>query len=84
MAGSSSRSASGGDTFPEGNLNPRVACADRWKRAERLGALVAFWREHHAARLALRAGDRGAVFPVGTWSAVRVYGARAAPASAAA
>ena len=76
--------APAGGTFPEGGLNPRIACADRWKRAERLGALVAFWHEHHAARQALRAGDRGAVFPVGTWSAVRVYGARAAPASAAA
>jgi hypothetical protein len=76
--------APAGGTFPEGGLNPRIACADRWKRAERLGALVSFWHEHHAARLALQAGDRGVLFPLGTWGAVRVYGARAAPASAAA
>ena len=75
--------APAGGTFPDGGLNPRLACADKWKRLERQGALVAFWREHQIARDRFRAGERAVLFPAGTWGAVRVMGARASPAFAA-
>jgi putative transposase len=64
---------------PDAKLNPRVACKDRWKRAERLQALVEFWQTHRVAYLAFRSGKRRTLFPPGTWGAVKLYGARAAP-----
>ena len=70
-----------GGTRPEGDLNPRVAARDPWKRIEAKQALAAFWVEHRRCFLAFRAGHRRVAFPAGTWAAVRVMGARARPAA---
>ena len=70
-----------GSSAPTFGLNPRVACRDRWKRAERLQDLVQFWREHHEASVRFRAGERDVVFPAGTWLYRVVYGARCRPAA---
>ena len=73
-----------GPSTPGFDLNPRVACRDRWRRAERLQGLVQFWREHHEASVRFRAGERDVVFPAGTWLYHVVYGARCRPATTAA
>ena len=75
-----------GPSTPSFELNPRLACRDRWKRAERLQDLVQFWRDHHEheASVRFRAGERDVVFPAGTWLYRVVYGARCRPATPAA
>jgi len=52
---------------PRGNLNPRIAASDTWKRIEVLGRLVEFLRAYREAWLAWKDGNRGAVFPAGTY-----------------
>jgi REP element-mobilizing transposase RayT len=56
-----------GSTWPDGSLNPRVACRDKWRRIELLEAEVSFWAEHAEARARFRAGERDVLFPAGTW-----------------
>lgn len=73
-----------GSSAPTFGLNPRLACRDRWKRVERLQGLVQFWREHHEASVRFRAGERGVLFPVGTWLYRVAFGARCRPATTAA
>lgn len=63
-------------TPPPGDRTPRELRRYRWKEAERRRANREFLRRHREARLAFQAGDREAIFPAGTWRAVRVYGAR--------
>jgi putative transposase len=48
-------------------LNPRVAARDRWKRVEALARLTAFLAEYRSAWRAWRAGERGVLFPPGTY-----------------
>jgi putative transposase len=52
---------------PLGQLNPRVAARDKWKRIEALGRLVSFLADYHTALREWRAGRRDAVFPAGTY-----------------
>lgn len=63
-------------TPPPGRKPPRELRRNRWKERERRATSEEFLRRHREARLAFLAGDREAVFPAGTWKAVRVYGAR--------
>lgn len=63
----------------KGSLNPRLSWSDRWTRHERTRELLEFWLQHREARDRFRSGEREVVFPRGTWLAVRVNGARAAP-----
>jgi REP element-mobilizing transposase RayT len=51
---------------PHRQLNPRVACEDKWKRIETLSRLASFLRAYREAREALRRGVRS-VFPAGTY-----------------
>lgn len=52
---------------PRRGLNPRVAAKDKWKRIEALGRLKEFLDAYRTAWVAWRAGQRGAVFPLGTY-----------------
>lgn len=56
---------SGGE--PRRRLNPRIAGRDRWKRIEALSRLVGFLRAYRDARRAMQNGERGVVFPAGTY-----------------
>jgi len=71
-----------GGTMPDGSLNPRVACKDKWRRIQMLQGLAAFWQAHREAYLRFRAGQRQVLFPAGTYGARVFYGARCAPARA--
>lgn len=70
-----------GGGVSKGSLNPRLSWSNRWKRHERTRELLEFWLQHREARDRFRSGEREVVFPPGTWLAVRVNGARAAPAA---
>jgi len=52
---------------PRRDVHPRVAARDRWKRIEVLGRLVDFLSSYRAAWNAWQSGERGVVFPVGTY-----------------
>ena len=52
---------------PLGQLNPRVAGRNKWKRIERLTRLASFLTDYRDALLAWRAGHRRTVFPAGTY-----------------
>jgi hypothetical protein len=52
---------------PLGQLNPRVAGRNKWKRIERLSRLASFLADYRDALLAWRAGHRQTVFPAGTY-----------------
>ena len=52
---------------PLGQLNPRVAARDKWKRIEALGRLVSFLSDYRQALRDWRDGNRSAVFPAGTY-----------------
>ncbi|PIE19366.1 MAG: hypothetical protein CSA65_02740 [Proteobacteria bacterium] len=51
----------------ESDINPRVACGDKWKRIETLRGLQAFYEAHEQARLRLKAGETPVEFPEGTY-----------------
>jgi putative transposase len=64
-----------------GQLRPRVAARDRWRRAEALARLVEFLHSYRQAWAAFRAGLRQVVFPAGTYLLRVTHGVRcAAPA----
>src|SRR6266568_343356 len=63
---------------PRRGLNPRVACRNKWKRIEALLRLVEFRRAYRDALRAWQAGDRGVLFPPGTWTMRVLHGARCA------
>ncbi|MBX3467952.1 MAG: transposase [Planctomycetes bacterium] len=73
-----------GSSEPGFGLNPRVACRDRWRRAELLQDLADFWRDHREASIRFRAGERGVLFPAGTYGYRVLFGVRCRPSSAAA
>jgi REP element-mobilizing transposase RayT len=52
---------------PRRELNPRVAARDKWRRIEVLRRMVEFLRSYRAAWRARHAGERGVVFPAGTY-----------------
>lgn len=60
---------------PRFQLNPRVACRDKWKRIETLQRLKEFVSAYKAALAAWRSGVRDALFPPGTWHMRVVHGA---------
>lgn len=73
--------------FPKGlsnrsPINPRVACADPWQRAEALQRLKSFLEAHADALRRWVAGDRNVVFPFGTYWMRVFHRANCAPAPA--
>ncbi len=52
---------------PRRGLDPRIAAHDKWKRIEMLGQLVDFLERHREALLRFCRGERGVVFPHGTY-----------------
>lgn len=63
-----------------GAMSPRVACRDRWRRAEALQRLDDFAIEYEECRRRFCQGETEVVFPVGTYRIVRQFGARCADA----
>ena len=63
-----------------GGLDPRVAAMDKWKRIEALSRLVGFLKAYRAAWRARRAGERGVVFPAGTYLLRIAHAVTCAPA----
>lgn len=62
---------------PEGELNPRLACKDKWKRIERKQAKAEFWQRHQECYVDyFKKRKRKTRFPIGTYAAVRMWGAR--------
>jgi len=62
-----------------GNLNPRLACRDKWRRVEALGRLKEFLEAYREAWLAFKEGVKDVVFPAGTYWMCRHAGLPAAP-----
>lgn len=60
-------------------LNPRVAARNKWLRIEALRRVKEFIAAHRAAYRAWRDGQRGVVFPAGTYAMARYHGATVAP-----
>jgi REP element-mobilizing transposase RayT len=56
-----------GSTVPDGGLDPRIACRDKWRRIQLLETQVQFWRDYREALARYRHGERDAVFPEGTY-----------------
>jgi hypothetical protein len=52
---------------PRGELNPRIAAGDKWKRMEAIHRLVSFIRAYRSAWNEWRAGVRDVLFPAGTY-----------------
>jgi putative transposase len=65
-----------GSSMPSFDLNPRLACRDRWRRVQLLQDLVEFWQAHREASVRFRAGERNVHFPPGTYGYVVNFGAR--------
>ena len=63
---------------PRRGLNPRVACADKWRRVEALSRLKAFLEAYRRAREAFVSGKRNVEFPAGTYWLRRHAGCKAA------
>ena len=63
---------------PRRKLSPRVAARDKWKRIEALARLVGFLRAYRDAFASMRAGDRDAIFPAGTYLLRIEHGVRCA------
>ena len=59
-----------------GTIRPRVAATTKAGRVAVLNRLADFVRDHAEALATFRRGDRGVSFPLGTWAAVRRFGAR--------
>ena len=65
-----------GSSKPDGSLNPRIACKDKWRRIELIETEVSFWHEHEEARLRYQNGERGVLFPAGTYWLRAQFGVR--------
>jgi REP element-mobilizing transposase RayT len=65
---------------PLGQLKPRVAGRNKWKRIERLARLASFLVDYRAALQDWRAGRRDAPFPAGTYLMRLACGVSCAPA----
>jgi REP element-mobilizing transposase RayT len=55
------------DREPRGELSPKIACKDKWKRIEALGRLASFLQAYRVALGAWRSGRRDVEFPAGTY-----------------
>ena len=58
-----------------GTIRPRVAATTKAGRVAVLNRLADFVRDHAEALATFRRGDREVSFPLGTWAAVRRFGA---------
>jgi hypothetical protein len=67
-------------TESHGNLKPRVAARDRWKRIEALGRLRDFLQAYRVAWDAWRGGVEEVPFPAGTYLMRTLHGAACASA----
>ena len=65
---------------PRRELSPRVAAKDESLRRRILACIKRFVKGHEEARLAWLAGDRGVVFPAGTYAMRIFHGVRCASA----
>jgi REP element-mobilizing transposase RayT len=63
---------------PRGQLSPRIACRDKWKRIEALSRLKDFLASYRAAWTAMTKGARDVLFPNGTYWVRVMLGARCA------
>jgi putative transposase len=63
-----------------GQLNPRVASKDRWKRIEALGRLVGFLADYRTALREWHEGKKEVLFPAGTYELRVTYGVACAGA----
>jgi REP element-mobilizing transposase RayT len=63
-----------------GQLNPRVASRDTWKRIEALGRLASFLAEYRTALREWHAGRKSVLFPAGTYEMRVTYGVACAGA----
>ena len=54
-------------TEPRRHLNPRIACQSKWHRIEALARLKSFIVEYRDALRRWRDGERGVIFPRGTY-----------------
>lgn len=63
-----------------GQLNPRVASRDRWKRIEALGRLVGFLADYRTALREWHEGKKEVLFPAGTYEMRVTYGVACAGA----
>ena len=61
---------------PRRNLNPRIACKDKWKRIEILQRLKEFLKDYRIAWKRFCAGERDVVFPAGTYKMREFYGVK--------
>ncbi len=59
-------------TEPRRNLNPRIACQSKWHRIEVLARLKSLIVEYRDAYIRWREGERGVIFPKGTYY-LRIY-----------
>ncbi len=62
-----------------GGITPRAACKDKWRRIERLEALVGFRQAYAVALLAWRTGNLSVIFPAGTYLMRVLHGVACAP-----
>lgn len=60
-------------------LKPRFASKDRWARIEAAQRNADWLEAHEEARLRASEGDRGVVFPAGTWAMCRFFGYESEP-----
>lgn len=65
---------------PRRQLNPRVACGDKWRRIETLQRLKAFLSDYREAWQSFARGVRDTVFPHGTYWMRVAYGVPCASA----
>jgi len=61
-------------------LSPTLACRDKWRRIEELQIQSTFKRDHRQAMERWMAGERGVVFPFGTYKMRVIHKARIAEA----
>lgn len=61
------------------NINPRVACKNKWRRIETLQQNKQWLADYRAALEAYRAGNKSVLFPHGTWQLAVDTHVRCAP-----
>ena len=64
---------------PRRELNPRVACKDKWKRIEILQRLKEFLKEYRAAFTRFCNGESDVPFPPGTYKMRKLYNVKLRP-----
>lgn len=75
-----SRHARPNSREPRFQMSPRVACRDKWRRIERLALDKAWALAYSIARKAWCGGERGVIFPNGTYKMRMVHGCACLPA----